>query len=87
MRLYVHHDEDAEIYINGVLAARPRGFVAEYIPVRINDEARATIKPGKNTIAIRCRQTSGGQYIDAGLVQVVSKPSARPAEAKAGDDN
>lgn len=73
VRLYVHHDEDADIYINGVLAAKPRGFVAEYVPLRITDAARETLKPGKNTIAIRCRQTTGGQYIDAGLVEIVSR--------------
>lgn len=70
-RLYVHHDEDAEIYINGVLAARPRGFVAEYITMKISDAARQAMRPGLNTIAIRCRQTSGGQYIDAGLAEVI----------------
>ncbi len=70
-RLYIHHDEDAEVYINGTLAARPRGFVAEYVTVPISPTARAKLHPGKNILAVHCHQTTGGQYIDVGIVEVV----------------
>ncbi len=70
LHLYVHHDEDAEIYLNGVLAAKVIGFKTSYEEVPITEAARATIKPGKkNTIAVHCKQTTGGQYIDVGLVE------------------
>ncbi len=68
--LLVHHDEDAEIYLNGVLAARVSGFVTDYEELAISDEARATLKPGTNHLAIHCKQTTGGQYIDAGIISV-----------------
>ncbi|MGN6505669.1 MAG: glutaminase domain-containing protein, partial [Tepidisphaeraceae bacterium] len=72
-RLYLHHDEDAEIYINGVLAAHPRGFTAEYVTLPISPAARHAMHPGKNVIAVHCHQTIAGQYIDVGIVEVESK--------------
>lgn len=70
LQLSIFHDEDAEIYINGVLAAKVGGFNGKYEPEEIAAAARATLKPGENVIAIHCHQTGGGQYIDAGLVSV-----------------
>ena len=73
--LSVLHDEDAEIFLNGVLAATVKGHTGSYEELAIAPEARATLKPGKNAIAIHCRQTRGGQSIDAGLVEL--KPPGR----------
>ncbi len=76
LQLRLHHDEGAEIYLNGVLAAMVDGFVVEYFELPITKAARAALKEGKNTLAIRCHQTGGGQYIDVGLVDVVEKPAS-----------
>jgi len=66
----MHHDEDAEAYVDGVLATQVSGFVADYEAVTIKTKAMEILKPGKHVLAVHCKQTSGGQYIDVGLVDV-----------------
>jgi hypothetical protein len=68
--LMMYHDEDAEIYINGVLAAKVRGFNGTYDTIPLSAPARAALKPGNNVLAVHCHQTRGGQFIDVGLVRV-----------------
>lgn len=70
--LSIHHDEDAEVYINGVLAGAFTRWTTGYQIVPMNDAGAQALRAGANTIAIRCRQTSGGQYIDCGIVEVRS---------------
>lgn len=64
----LHHDEDAEIYINGQLALRVTGPIGTYETVDMNRQAQKLLKPGQNTLAVHCHQTVGGQYIDVGIV-------------------
>lgn len=70
-RFSIHHDEDVEVYLNGVLAYKARGFVGNYFNAPITKEALATLKPGKNILAVKCRQTIGGQYVDVGIVDLL----------------
>ncbi len=69
---WLHHDEDAEVYINGVLAVRAGGFEGAYDVFPLTPAGEAALKPGKNLIAIHCHQTNGGQYVDFGLVNVLA---------------
>ena len=77
LTLQVFHDEDAEVYLNGVLAAKFDGFITDYTEVEISPAAAAALQPGHNTIAVHCHQTTGGQGIDVGIL---SPLPARPPD-------
>ncbi len=64
--LDLYHDEDAEVFVNGVKVLSVKAYIANYTNFAPSDFK--AFKPGKNVIAIHCKQTTGGQYIDAGVI-------------------
>ena len=69
--LRLHHDEEVEVFINGRLAAKRAGYTMEYELVELTAEGQAALRAGPNVLAVHCRQTVGGQYVDVGLDVVV----------------
>ena len=67
--LFLHHDEDAEIFVNGKRVLGKNKYSSDYETFYVPQLATCLVK-GKNTIAVSCRQTKGGQYIDLGIVTV-----------------
>jgi len=78
--LLIHHDEDAFVYINGKQVAELDGFVTEYRTIPIPVEKRGAIMTGTNILAVRCKQTGGGQFIDVHLVDARNVPELPPTE-------
>jgi hypothetical protein len=77
LKFICYHDDDVEIYINGVLAAKAGGYVTNYEPLDINEQGKAALKPGKNLLAVHCHQIRGGQYIDVGIATVKMPPEEK----------
>jgi hypothetical protein len=74
LQLLVYHDEDAEIYLDGILAAKAIGYVTAYQPMDIGQAALKSLRPGAAVVlAVHCHQTGGGQGIDVGLVDVLER--------------
>ena len=71
--LRIHHDEDAEVYINGVRVASLAGAIGGYAYLPLDANGAAALRQGTNTLAVHVKQTRGGQFIDAGIIDVIEK--------------
>lgn len=72
LKFMVYHDEDFEIYVNGILAAADSGYNTGFDPYEISPAALAQMTPGATiTLAVHVHQTTGGQGVDLGLANVV----------------
>ena len=66
--LQLHHGDDAEVYLNGVLAGLGTGSMPQYYEIPLHTEAAAALRPGTNVLAVHCHQTNGVHCIDAQLL-------------------
>ena len=68
----VFHDEDCQIYLNGVLAGSASGYVTSYGLLTMNTAGQnALVANGTNVLAVHCVNTGGGQDIDVGISKQV----------------
>ena len=70
VQLIIHHDEDDEVFLNGEKICSLSGYTTSYQIVPLDAASVGSLKAGKNVVAVRCRQSTGGQYIDVGLAVV-----------------
>jgi hypothetical protein len=81
-----------KIFINGKLVIELPGYVAEYKTLPLDDAAKAALQVGSNVLAVHCRQTGGGQFIDVHLIDArastrASESSTRPDSLPIGIDH
>jgi hypothetical protein len=65
--LAVYHDEDCTVYINGQQVAQLTGHTTHYKLLPVDP---AVFRRSGNVLAVHCRQTTGGQGIDVGLIDL-----------------
>ena len=69
------HDDDVEIYINGIEAVRINGPCQENALLELSEEIVSSLQKGKNCIAAHCRNKGGEAYLDFGLsVKIYGQP-------------
>lgn len=78
--LLIHHDEDAEVFLNGKQVAGLSGWSTEYKLVSIAPTDRAALLVGKNVLAVHCTQKTGGQFIDVHVVDANKVPQLPQAK-------
>jgi len=78
--LWLFHDDDAEVYVNGTLVLKSTGWLDGY--TLFAPESASAFKPGKNLLAVHCHQNFGGQFIDLGIVCIKTSPAPMPASAQ-----
>ncbi len=72
--LLIHHDEDVEVFLNGTLVVSLQGFTTEYKVVPLASDKASALQAGSNLMAVHCKQTNGGQFIDVHLVDANNVP-------------
>ena len=69
--LKLYHDDDAEVFLNGQRIARQPGANGDYEMIVLREEMKSKLKVGENLLAIHCKNTGGGTWIDAGLSEEI----------------
>lgn len=82
LRLRFHHNDDAEVFINGVRIVELKGRTKWYKEIEFPKEARDALVKGENVLAVTCRNLGGPQYIDVGIIEVVPAPKDEAKEAE-----
>lgn len=68
LMLRAMHDENFDVFINGILACNAGRANSDYEYFPIKPEALKALRIGKeNLITVYCKDTGGGRFIDVGI--------------------
>jgi hypothetical protein len=65
LKLKIMHDDDTEVYLNGVKIYSCACFNGKFIDVPVDNKV---LRKGQNILAIHVKNNVGGQWLDAGLI-------------------
>ncbi|MDF7815013.1 glutaminase family protein [Hymenobacter sp. YC55] len=74
LRLYMWHDDAVEVYLNGVELVRLPRWNSSYEYFDVPESARKALRKGENVLAMHCNSPMGGEYLDAGLYELLPLP-------------
>jgi hypothetical protein len=79
--LQLRHDDDVEVYINGIPAYSCKecyiGAIKEY---KLSEEVKKGLRKGKNIIALHCINPAGDAWLDVGIAEQENKKQILNAE-------
>lgn len=84
LRLLMQHDDDAEVYLNGVLLTKQPGYNSKYDFFDVPPAARQALRAGDNLLALHATSPRGGEYLDAGLYETLPDPAPLPLARQTG---
>jgi hypothetical protein len=65
--LKLHHDDDAEVFLNGEKINVSTGANGDLMMIPLKDDVIDKLKNGENVLALHCTNTGGLAWIDAGF--------------------
>lgn len=84
LHLLMQHDDDAEVYLNGVLLTRQPGYNSRYDLFAVPAATRQALRAGDNVLALHATSPHGGEYLDAGLYETLPTPAPLPQARQTG---
>lgn len=78
LTLTFHHDEDFEVFLNGLPVFSRPGYRSDYETIQLPESARQALVVGSNVVAVHCHQSGGGQFLDIGLATGLLPGRERP---------
>src|SRR5574343_463380 len=81
MVLQLRHDDDVTVYLNGEIIYECAGcYVSSLKDIPVSNQIRNKLKPGKNLLAVHCKNAAGWSWIDLGLGSKPVMKNVIPAE-------
>ncbi len=72
--LKLQHDDNVEVFLNGENIYTKKGHTGHFIYIPLDENISKKLKKGKNLLAVHVKNTGGGAWLDAGLVQEPAPP-------------
>ncbi|WP_031426958.1 glutaminase family protein [Flavimarina sp. Hel_I_48] len=84
--LKLHHDDNVEVFLNGAPIYEKEGWNSEFDYFAIPESVGKNLKATGNILAIHVKNTAGGRYLDAGIVNEEPMKNTVTAATQTGLD-